>query len=60
MNDPFGDAPLLDFSEGFELGDGDEDNDGFFATSHINFTGRRNLEGTELILELWNVVFKID
>lgn len=53
-------APLLDLVEGLQLGDGDKDNDGLLATAYVDFTSGRDLEGTELSLELGHVVLKVD
>ena len=46
--------------ESLELGDGNKDNNGLLATTNIDLTGGGDLEGSELSLELRDVVFKVN
>jgi len=55
-----GDGPALDLVEGLDLGDRDEDDDGLLATLDVNLAGRRDLEGTELGLEVRDVVLEVE
>lgn len=51
---------MLDLLEGFHLGDGNEDNNGLLATSYIDLTGSRDLEWSELSLQLGDVVLEVN
>ena len=53
-------TPWLDFAERLQLWNWDKDDDSFLATSDVNFAGSRNLQGTELGLELGDVVLQVD
>ena len=46
--------------ERLELRDGNKDDDGLLATTDIDLAGSRNLERSELSLELRNVVFEVN
>lgn len=56
----FGNAPLLDLVESLELGNGDEDDDGLLSTLDVELLGSRDLENSELRLELGNVGLEIE
>ncbi len=53
-------APPLNLVESLQLGHGNKDNDGLLATTDIDLTGSRDLEGSEFSLEFGNVVFEVD
>ena len=46
--------------EGLELGDGDEDDDGLLSSLDVDLLGGRDLERSELRLELGNVVLEVE
>ena len=51
---------MLDLVEGLELRNGDKDDDGLLATSDVDLPGGRDLEWSEIALELGDVVFEVD
>lgn len=51
--------PLLDLVESLQLGNGDEDNDGLLAALDVDLTSRRDLEGSQLGLDLRDVVLQV-
>ena len=53
-------TPLLNLVEGLQLRDGDKDDNGLLSATDIDFTGSGDLKGTELSLELGDVVFEVD
>ena len=53
-------APLLNLVEGFQLRNGDEDNDSLFTTTNVDLTGSRNLKDAKVVFEFRYVVFEVD
>ena len=53
-------APLLNFVEGFQLRNRDEDNDGLFAATNVHLTGGRNLKDAKVAFEIRYIVFEVD
>lgn len=45
--------------ESLQLGNGDEDNDGLLAALDVDLTSRRDLEGSQLGLDLRDVVLQV-
>ena len=52
--------PLLDLVESLELGHGDKDDDGLLAALDLDLLGARDLEGSELSLELGHVGLEVN
>jgi hypothetical protein len=50
----------LDLVERLDLGNGDEDDDGLLAALDVDLAGRRDLERTELGLEVGDVVLEVE
>lgn len=52
--------PLLDLVESLELGHGHKDDDGLLAALDLDLLGARDLEGSQLSLELRHVGLEVD